>query len=131
MKNIRNTKLSRALLAIFYILAGTMHFVIPEFYIKMMPPYVPMHNEMVFVSGLMEIILGFGIMGKKTMRYSAWGIIALLIAVFPANVHAYLTADGTDFPKWLLLIRLPLQFVLIYWAYLFTRKENHQKIKED
>jgi uncharacterized membrane protein len=127
MKSIRKTKISRALLSIFYILAGTMHFVIPEFYLKMMPPYIPMHREMVFVSGIAEIILGFGVMGKKTMRYSAWGIIFLLIAVFPANVHAFLNSEQLDIPKWLLLIRLPLQAALIYWAYQFTHKENHKK----
>ncbi|MCB1179294.1 MAG: DoxX-like family protein [Leptospiraceae bacterium] len=129
MKNPKATKISRAIMAIFYIIAGCMHFIIPDFYIKIMPPYVPMHHEMVFVSGLAEIILGFGVMGRKSRRISAWGIIILLVAVFPANVHAYLNSDTMNTPEWLLLIRLPFQGVLIYWAYYFTHKEDHKHKK--
>lgn len=125
MKNPRIFRLSLAFMSIFYILAGTLHFIIPEFYLKLMPPYIPYHKFMVFLSGIVEILLGFGLIGKKTRRMSAWGIILLLIAVFPANVHSYLNDVDLGVPKWALLLRLPLQAVLAYWAYIHTKKDHH------
>lgn len=110
-------------MSIFYIITGTLHFVATDFYLRLMPPYIPYHKEMVYISGLAEIILGFGLVANKTRRLSAWGIIALLIAVFPANIHAYVNnVDVFGLPRWVLLLRLPFQGVLIYWAYIYTRK---------
>ncbi len=124
MKNPRIIKLSLAFMSIFYILAGTLHFIIPEFYLKLMPPYIPYHRFMVFFSGVAEILLGFGLLGKKTRSLSAWGIILFLIAVFPANIHAYVNNVDLGVPLWVLLVRLPLQILLIYWAYIHTKKEH-------
>jgi uncharacterized membrane protein len=116
-------KIGLALMSIFYILAGTMHFIIPEFYLKLMPPYIPFHKEMVFLSGVAEVLLGFGLIAYKTRRWAAWGVIALLIAVFPANLHAYLSeVDLMGTPKWALLVRLPVQALFIFWAYLYTKE---------
>lgn len=129
MKNPRAFKLSLAFMSIFYIIAGTLHFIATDFYLKLMPPYIPYHKAMVYISGLAEILLGFGLLGKKTRRISAWGIIALLVAVFPANIHAYVNnVDVFGLPRWALFLRLPLQGLLIYWAYIYTKKDNHHGV---
>ena len=125
MKSGVKIKKSLAFMSIFYILAGTLHFVIPDFYMKIMPDYIPYHREMIYLSGIAEIILVFGLLTRNLMRISAWGIIALLVAVFPANVYAY-TNDALDLgvPKWALLLRLPLQGILVYWAYIYAKKDS-------
>ena len=73
---------SKYLLAIFMVGAGTMHFVRPEFYVKIMPPYLPLHRELVYLSGILEVVLGMALLIPRFSRLAAWGIIALLIAVF-------------------------------------------------
>lgn len=122
MKSGLKIKKSLAFMSIFYILAGSMHFIIPDFYLKMMPPYIPYHKELIYLSGLAEILLGFGLLNHHFTRLSAWGIIALLVAVFPANIHIYMEKVDLGVPDWVLLVRLPIQGALIYWAYLFARK---------
>ncbi len=113
--------ISKYLLAIFMIVAGTMHFVNPEFFLKIVPPYLPLHRELVLVSGVCEILLGVLLLIPKCSHLAAWGIIALLIAVFPANVYLYQHQE--IFPASLLihLLRLPLQGVFILWAFWHTR----------
>ena len=110
------------LLAIFFLLAGINHFINPAFYVNIMPPYLPWHLELVYLSGLFEIILGAMVLIRKYTRLAAWGMIALLIAVFPANVHmavnSHLYPDINPVALW---IRLPLQGVFIAWAWWFTR----------
>jgi uncharacterized membrane protein len=87
-----------------------------------MPPYLPWHLELVYASGFFEIVLGILLLVPKKSSLAAWGLIALLIAVFPANVHMALnTALYPAIDPVLLWLRLPLQGVLIAWAYLFTR----------
>jgi uncharacterized membrane protein len=108
-------------LGIAFIAAGIFHFVRPDFYTKIMPPYLPWHLELVYVSGVAETLLGIMVLIPKSRRLGAWGLIALLIAVFPANIHMALNPQA--FPgisPALLWLRLPLQFVLIAWAYWFT-----------
>ncbi|MBI3558577.1 MAG: DoxX-like family protein [Deltaproteobacteria bacterium] len=110
------------LMAIFYTLAGVNHFAKPTFYLPMMPPFLPKPELLIAVSGVAEIALGLGMFWKRSRRLAAFGIIALLIAVFPANVYMLYTAGrGYDFPYWGLVARLPLQFLLIYWAWTQTR----------
>ncbi len=88
---------------------------------RIMPRYLPAHKLLVLVSGAIEIILALGLVVPELTKLAAWGIIALLLAVFPANVHHFnTTAKATTLVRWLLFLRLPLQGVLIYWAYLFT-----------
>jgi uncharacterized membrane protein len=106
--------------AVLFIVAGILHFVRPEFYLKIMPPYLPWHRELVFVSGVIEMILGVLLLIPATSAIAAWGLIALLIAIFPANIHAYLHQELIAAPPWLHLLRLPLQGVLILWAYAYT-----------
>jgi uncharacterized membrane protein len=111
------------LLVVFYFGAGVMHFVRPEFYLKLMPPYLPWHLPLVYISGVIEMALAVGIMIPKFTRLSAWGIIALLIAVFPANIHLALHPEiFPNYSPWVSLVRLPLQGVLILWAYWYTKE---------
>ncbi len=101
--------------------AGAMHFVNPEFYLKIMPSYLPWHRELVSLSGLLEISLGVSLCILRISRQAAWGIIALLIAVFPANIHVFLHQEILPAPYWLHLLRLPLQFLFILWAWSHTK----------
>lgn len=107
-----------------YILAGINHFLDPNFYVQMIPDFLPSPLLLVYVSGIAEIILGFLILFPRTQRLAAVGIILLLIAVFPANVYMYQQGGARfDVPDVALLIRLPLQLVLIAWAALYLKKD--------
>jgi uncharacterized membrane protein len=114
---------SKYLLAIFMIGAGTMHFVRPEFYLKIMPPYLPWHLALVYLSGFFEIALGVLLLVPRFSHLAAWGIIALLIAVFPANIYVYQHQEILPAPPIVHLLRLPLQAVFILWAYWHTRRK--------
>jgi uncharacterized membrane protein len=103
----------------FYIFAGVMHFIKPRMYIKIIPPYLPKPELLNALAGIFEIIFGLGLLFESTRSLSAYGIIILLLAVFPANIYMYQKGNRA-IPKWILLVRLPLQFVLIAWAYLYT-----------
>ena len=117
----RIKSISKYLLAIFMIVAGTMHFVNPEFFLKIVPPYLPLHRELVLVSGVCEILLGVLLLIPKCSHLAAWGIIALLIAVFPANIYLFQNQDILPASPLVHLLRLPLQGVFILWAYWHTR----------
>jgi uncharacterized membrane protein len=106
----------------FYIIAGLNHFFNPKFYERIMPAYLPAHSTLIYVSGFAEIILGALLIPEFTRASAAWGIIILLIAIFPANIQMminYKTANDPLF--WLTIARLPLQLLFIYWAYVYTR----------
>lgn len=106
--------------AFVYIAAGVNHFVRPKLYLTIMPPYVPAHDLMVTLSGVAEIVLGVGLLFPATRSVSAWGLILLLIAVFPANVFMATALRFRKLPAWLRWGRLPLQGLLIWWAYQYT-----------
>ena len=120
---------SLGLMAAFYVAAGIAHFLNPEFYVEIMPPYLPWHRAAVFLSGLAEIALGLLLIPRATRRAAAWGVIALLAAVFPANLHmAIHQVHPVHAPAWMgtpsgaaLWMRLPLQGVLMVWAWWHTR----------
>src|SRR5471030_2947453 len=112
---------SKYLLALLMIGAGVMHFVKPDFYLKIMPPYLPLHLELVYLSGFCEIALGLLLLVPRCSRWAAWGVIALLIAVFPANIYLYQHQDILAAPPIIHFLRLPLQGVFILWAYWHTR----------
>ena len=114
------TNLSLYLQALIYIVAGLNHFISPKTYLAIMPPYVPAHQLMVTLSGIAEIILGIGLLFPATRSLSAWGLILLLIVVFPANVYMATSSRFRKLPAWLRWARLPLQGLLIWWAYQFT-----------
>ncbi len=106
-----------------FIFAGLQHFINPQFYVAMMPPYLPFHGPLIYLSGAAEIALGFLLVIRKTRSLAAWGLILLLIAIFPANLYMFQT-DGAGYdnvPKWVLLLRLPLQLLLILWVYIYTK----------
>ena len=120
IKNIKS--IFRWLLAIAFILAGINHFINPAFYLKMMPPVLPAPLFLIYLSGFFEIALGVLLFIPRFARFAAWGIIWLLIAVYPANI--YMAMNANLFPEFnpaLVYLRLPLQFVIIGWAYWFTR----------
>jgi uncharacterized membrane protein len=112
---------SKYLLAIFMVGAGTMHFLNPGFYMKIMPPYLPLHLPLVYLSGFFETVLGLLLLAPRFSRLAAWGIIALLIAVFPANIYVYQHQGLLPASPMVHLLRLPLQAVFILWAYWHTR----------
>lgn len=105
-----------------YVIAGIYHFANPKVYLKMMPKYLPWHLPLVYISGLFEIALGLLLIPEATRIFAAWGIIVLLIAIFPANIQM-----TVNFSKkrnrwfWISVIRLPLQLILIYWAFCYTQ----------
>lgn len=112
------------LAAAFYITAGVLHFLRPEFYMRIMPPYMPWHAALVAISGGAEIVGGLGLLIPKTQRWAAWGLIALLIAVFPANwfMATHPTeAAAAALPGWALWGRLPLQALFVWWLLWCTR----------
>mgnify|MGYP001467927655 CR=1 FL=1 len=107
-----------------FALAGANHFVSTEFYLSIMPPYLPWHLPLVYLSGVCEAALGVLLWFRSTGRLAAWGLIALIVAVTPANVHMALNAElYPAFSPTALWVRLPLQFVLIAWAYWYTRPD--------
>ncbi|MEP2026081.1 MAG: DoxX family protein [Reichenbachiella sp.] len=107
-------------LSAFYILAGVSHFLSPKFFLKIMPKWVPYPNAVNLLVGAIEIILGAAIVFDETRTLAAWGIITLLVAVFPANIYHYQLAKRKSKQVIPTLIRMPLQGVLIYWAYSFV-----------
>jgi uncharacterized membrane protein len=110
------------LLAVFFILAGANHFREPGFYVKIMPAYLPWPWLLVYLSGGFEMLLGALVLIPGISRLAGWGLIALLIAVFPANLQMVLHPElYPQFPPVLLWLRLPLQCVFIAWVYWCTQ----------
>ena len=112
----------RWLFGILFILAGLNHFRSPDFYVNIMPPYLPWHRELVAISGVAEIALGALLLFRRWAVLAGWGLIALLVAVFPANLHMAMHPDlYPSLAPAALWMRLPLQGLLIAWAYSYTR----------
>lgn len=105
-------------MAAIYVFAGGMHFIRPKMYLRIMPHYLPNHKLMVTLSGIAEILLGLGLCFEATKAFSIYGIIAML-AIF-LLVHFYMLSGekaSAGIPKWVLMLRIPLQFGLMYWAW--------------
>ncbi|MBA4168560.1 MAG: DoxX family protein [Chitinophagaceae bacterium] len=108
--------------AIFYVLAGINHFWRPAVYAAIMPPWLPWHAQFVYISGILEILFGGLLLPSVTRKLAAWAIIGLLIAVYPANIQMavnYITEHNTR--TWIAIARLPIQFVLVWWAWIYTK----------
>ncbi len=116
------------LLAGMMITIGVQHFANPDPFVRIMPPYLPNHRGLVYVSGAFEILGGFGLLVPRVRGLAAWGLIALYICVFPANVHMALNQiqlePGGNIPKWAMWARLPVQAVFIAWAWWFTKPQR-------
>src|SRR3954470_10650974 len=111
----------RWVLTAFMVAAGVNHFVSPAAYVGMMPAEIPesLHAPLGMISGAAAILGGLGIILPATRRWAAWGLIALYVAVFPANLNMavnHLALGTTQVASWMLWARLPLQLVLIAWA---------------
>ena len=112
------------LLAVLFLLSGSLHFLAPHLYLRIMPPYLPAPLTLVYISGAAEILGGAGLLIPATRQAAAWGLVALLIAVLPANIYmatAHLAVPGIMGQSWAQWLRIPLQAPLIYWAWLYTR----------
>ncbi len=121
-------RISRYTLGVVFIAAGANHFMNKPFYVRIMPPYIPTPRLMVELSGVCECALGAALLWPPSRRWAAWGLIALLAAVFPANVH--MARHPEQFPEFrpaLLWGRLPFQAVLVAWAYWHTRPDGEKK----
>ena len=106
------------LMSVFYIVIGIKHFTNVEWFMKIMPPYLPYHKELVYLSGAFEIILGLMIIFEKTRFLGSWGLILLLIAVFPANIYlAQTNGAAMNTSAAIAWGRLPFQAIFIALAY--------------
>jgi uncharacterized membrane protein len=117
----------RVILAICIIIVGTLHFAVPDPFVKIVPPYLPYHLELVYISGFFEILGGIGLLVPPVSQAAAWGLILLFIAVFPANINMAVNAiylPGIPDSSALRWGRLPLQAVLIAWAWWYTRTDS-------
>jgi uncharacterized membrane protein len=115
----------RYLLAALFLFAGVMHFVHPQHFVEIVPSFLPQPLLLVWISGVFEILGGIGLCIPQIRRLAAYGLIALLIAVFPANINMAINNinfNGT-LPTFALWLRLPLQFVLIACVWWSTLKK--------
>ena len=112
-------------MSLFYMLVGISHFKNPEIYLKIVPPKLPFKLEIVYISGLFEIVFGALLILKKTRLIASWGLIFLLLAVSPANIYLAIT-NGNAMDTSILIAwgRLPIQFIFILLAYWHTDTEN-------
>ena len=113
-------RVERLFLSTFFIIAGTLHFVRPWAYERIVPPYLHARGTLVLVSGAAEIAGGMGVLVPRLQRASGWGLLALLVAVFPANLHMALHPEEVpelQIPRALLWFRLPLQPLMMAWVW--------------
>ena len=117
---ILQTPTARFLLAALFGTSGTLHFIFPNNYANVIPPWLPAHAALVAISGIAELAGAIGLLIPVTRRLAGWGLLVLCVAVFPANIQMWLTAIAQSKPLWitsLLLLRLPLQVPLMLWIW--------------
>lgn len=110
------------IMVLLYFIAGINHFVKPELYLNMMPSYIPFHSFCIYFSGICEFVLALLLIPIKTRKVAAWMIIIMLVVFFV--IHAQMLIDNLDRDDgmfWIAIVRIPIQFVLIWWAYLYTK----------
>jgi len=123
-----NKEVLRVVLAVCMAVAGTLHFVTPEPFVKIVPEIFPAPRALVYITGVCEILSFFGLLLPPLSRLTAWCLISLFIAVFPANLNMAIHGihiDNIPDAAWFQAIRLPFQGVLIAWAYWYTRPDNN------
>lgn len=124
MQNKAKGPLASRLTGVAFIVAGVMHFVSPDFYKKLMPSYLPKHDELIFVSGVFEVLGGVALWLPKLRRLGALGLAALILAVYPANVQHFIKRKEFPAPTNSLVyhgIRLPLQLVMLWWVLRYAK----------
>ena len=108
------------IMAVLYIIAGIMHFIKPKMYMRIMPKYLPNHKALVLWSGAVEIVFGIGLFFAEFRDLALVGIIAMLFVFLLVHVFMLTNKESsTKIPKWILILRVPLQFVLMYWAWVY------------
>ncbi len=118
---------ARVLLAAFFVGAGILHFVVPETYVRIVPPAFPEPRLLVLISGVAEIAGGIGLLLPFTKRAAAWGMALLLVAVFPANIYtavSHVPFSGFFGQGWVQWLRLPLQIPLILWTLRYSKLQQ-------
>lgn len=105
-----------------YLIAGVNHFKNPKFYLGIMPSFLPAHQMLNIVSGIAEIVLGIGLLFNASRQVSAYLIIAMLISFFLIHIpHLFNPPKMAQGKYWFLVLRIPIQFLLIYWAWIVSR----------
>ncbi|WP_341732624.1 DoxX family protein [Microcoleus sp. EPA2] len=120
----------RVILAVAISVVGVLHFAVPAPFIKIMPPQLPYPEALVYISGFFEILGGIGLLVPPVSRAAAWGLIALFIAVFPANINQAINSipiEGIPHHPLLYWFRLPFQAVLIAWAWVYTKPDERME----
>jgi uncharacterized membrane protein len=114
------------LLAVFFVLAGANHFVATAFYLSLMPPFLPAHVTLIYLTGILEILGGLGVLVPVTRRVAGWCLAALMVAFLPVHIHmaAHPESYAQMAPAWALYLRLPLQAGFIAWALWATAPET-------
>ncbi len=121
------TKIWRVILALAISIIGVLHFVIPVPFVRIVPPQLPYPEALVYISGFFEILGGIGLLVPRVSRAAAWGLIALFVAVFPANINQAvnnIAIEGIPHNQLLYWFRLPFQAVLIAWAWVYTKPDE-------
>jgi uncharacterized membrane protein len=121
---VRKGKLQKSILiiisSIFYTIVGVKHFIEPDYFLSIIPPYLPFHIELVYISGFFEILFGLMILFPKYRYYGSIGLILLLIAVFPANIYLAQSKEAQEAigaSQQIAIWRLPIQGIFIWIAY--------------
>ena len=110
------------LLVLFFVAVGISHFTRTEFFVAIVPPYLPAPLALVYISGVAEILGGVGVLPYATRRWAGWGLLALLVAVYPANIHMAMNAENfPDTSRTVLYVRLPVQFLFFAWVWWVTQ----------
>lgn len=123
----KNKDILRGILAVCMIVAGVLHFAATEPFVKIVPGFLPFPAMLVYVSGVIEIILGVMLLIRPLQAIAGWGLVALFIAVYPANLNMAINGielEGVPNTWWFQAIRLPFQFVLIAWAYWYAQSDS-------
>ncbi|WP_298312496.1 MauE/DoxX family redox-associated membrane protein [uncultured Aquimarina sp.] len=107
-------------LSAIFIIAGIFHLIKPKAFMRIMPLYIPYHKQLVYLSGIAEILAGVGVLFLQTRFFSIWAIIAMLILFIPVHIHMLVNEKASlKLPKSVLIFRLLLQFSFIYWVHLY------------
>lgn len=124
---LQNRQILKGVFAVCMIVAGITHFTAPYTYANIVPPQLPYPVAIVYISGFFEILGGIGLLVPSVSQAAAWGLVLLLIAVYPANINMavnHIHIDNVPDGNWFQAIRLPFQFVLIAWAYWYTKPDE-------